>query len=195
LSIIEEEVQMGLFDNLKAATKATTESLSKAANAAVSTVVTASRENAKLNNIKTEIISIDGELDAAYKQIGEKYVEYVLKTNEMPGIDVSDILKFMEPKLEKKDELKKELIEIEKRLKDQVILQEKSQLEEQFKLQKESLDKALAMNIMSEQEYDEKLMKFRKKIDNFEAIRNTRKQYELRIISYDELQSKIQDLT
>ncbi|HEY8889227.1 MAG TPA: hypothetical protein VIM70_03065 [Clostridium sp.] len=186
---------MGLFDNLKAATKATTESLSKAANAAVSTVVTASRENAKLNNIKTEIISIDGELDAAYKQIGEKYVEYVLKTNEMPGIDVSDILKFMEPKLEKKDELKKELIEIEKRLKDQVILQEKSQLEEQFKLQKESLDKALAMNIMSEQEYDEKLMKFRKKIDNFEAIRNTRKQYELRIISYDELQSKIQDLT
>jgi len=188
-------IQMSLINNLKAVTKATTESLSKAANDAISIVVTASKENAKLNNIKTEIISINSDLDAAYKQIGEKYAEYVLKTKEMPGIDVSNILKFMEPKLEKKGELEKELIEIEKRLKDQVIFQEKSQLEEQFKLQKESLDKALAMNIISEQEYDEKLMNFRKKIDNFEAIRNIKKQYELGIISYEELQSKLQDLT
>jgi len=51
------------------------------------------------------------------------------------------------------------------------------------------------MNIISEQEYDEKLMNFRKKIDNFEAIRNIKKQYELGIISYEELQSKLQDLT
>lgn len=186
---------MGLFDNLKIVTKTTTESFNKAANAAVSSIVAASRENAKINSIKNEITSINGDLDAAYKQIGEKYVEFVLKTNDMPGIDVSDILKLMEPKLEKRNELEKELIEIEKRLKDQVILQEKSQMEDKFKLQKESLDKALAMNIISAQEYDEKVEKLRKGIDNFEAIRNVNKQYELGIISYQELQCKLQQLT
>jgi hypothetical protein len=186
---------MGLFDNLKAATKVTADSIAKAASTAVSTAVTASKENAKINSIKTELTSITGELDAAYKQIGEKFVHYVLTTNEMPGIDVSDILKLMEPKLEKKLELETELIEIEKRLKDQVILQEKAQLEFEIKSQKENLDKAKAMGIIEEDEYNTKLIKLTKRIDNFEAIRNVKKQFELGIINYEELQIKLMELS
>jgi hypothetical protein len=186
---------MGLFDNLKAATKVTTESISKAAANAVSTVVSASRENAKINSINTELTAINGELDAAYKQIGEKFVKYVLATNEMPGIDVSDILKLMEPKLVKKSELEIELIEIEKRLKDQIILQEKAQLENEFRIQREALDKAKAMDVISEDEYNAKLEQYRRKLENFQAIRNVKKQYELGIINYEELQYKLNDLT
>lgn len=186
---------MGLFDNLKAATKVTTETIGKAATNAVNTVVTASKENAKINTIKTQLAAINGELDAAYKQIGEKYVEYVLKTNEMPGIDVEDILKIMEPKLEKRNELNAELVEIEKRLKDQVILQEKAQLEEEYKKQKEALDKALSMAIISQEDYDLKLEQYRKKVDNFEEVRNVKKLYELGIISYEELQVKLRELS
>lgn len=154
---------MGLFDNLMAATKVTTKSISKATTNAVSAIVTASKENVKINDIKTELAAINGDLDAAYRQIGEKFVEYVLATNEMPGIDVKDILKLMEPKFEKKAELEAELIEIEKRLKDQVILQEKAQLENEFKRQKEALDKAIAMDVISENEYNLKIKQFRKK--------------------------------
>ena len=186
---------MGFFDNLKNVTNVTTESISRAATSAVSTAVTASKENAKINNMKTELTGINGELDAAYRQIGEKFVEHVLETNEMPGIDVENILKLMESKLEKKNELEAELIKIEKRLKDQVIIQEKEQLENEFKRQKEALDKAKAMDIISEDEYNSKLQQFKKKIDNFEAIRNVKKQYELGIISYEELQMKLSDLT
>jgi hypothetical protein len=185
-------MKMGLFDNLRTVTK---ESISKAATNAVSTVITASKENAKISNIKTELAAINGELDAAYKQIGEKYVEYVLATNQMPGIDVKNILKLMEPKFEKQNELQTELIEIEKRLKDQVIMQEKAQLEDEYKRQKENLDRAKAMEVISEDEYNLKIQQFRRKIDNFEAIRNVKKQYELGIISYEELQLKLSDLT
>ncbi|KMT21898.1 hypothetical protein [Clostridium cylindrosporum] len=186
---------MGLFDNLRVATKITTESISKAATNAVNTVVTASKETAKINSLKTELTAINGELDAAYKQIGEKFVEYVLTTNEMPGINVENILKLMEPKLEKKKELEIELIEIEKRLKDQVIIQEKAQLENEFRQQKETLDKAIAMDIISQEEYNSKIEQFRRKIDNFEAIRNVKKQHELGIISYDELHMKLRELS
>lgn len=185
---------MGFFDNLKVATKITSKSINEAATNAVSTVVNASKENAKINNIQTQLTAINGELDAAYKQIGEKFVKHVLETKEMPEIDVENILKLMEPKLENKNQLEAELIAIEKKLKDQVILQEKAQLENEFKHQKEALDKAKAMDVISEDDYNLKIEQYSRKINNFEAIRNVRKQYELKIISYEELQQKLSDL-
>lgn len=186
---------MGFFDNLKNVTKVTTGSISKAATNALSTAVIASKENAKINNMNTELTSINSELDAAYRQIGEKFVEHVLATNEMPGIDVENILKLMEPKLEKKKYIEAELIKIEKNLKDQVIIQEKEQLQNEFKRQKDALDKAKAMDIISDEEYNSKVQQCRKKIDNFEAVRNVKKQYELGIINYQELSFKLDELS
>jgi len=182
---------LGFLDDLM---NATIESISKAAANAFSTVVISSQDNAKVNNIKTELTAINRELDAAYKQIGKKYSEYILETNGIPEIDVKDILKLMGPKLKKKSEIEVELIELEKKLKDQVIIQEKEKCENEFKRQKEALDKARAMDVISEDEYHLKLKQNTKKIDNFQAIRNVKKQHELGIISYEELQMKLRDL-
>ena len=183
---------MGFLDDLR---NATIESLSKAATNAFSTVIISSQDNAKINDIRTELTAINGELDVAYKQIGEKYIKYVSETNEMPGIDVKDILKLIEPKLEKKNEIEVQLIEIEKKLKDQVIIQEKEKFENEFKRQKETLDWAKAMDVISDDDYNLKLKEYTKKIDNFQAIRKVKKQYEFGIISYEELQIKLRDLT
>lgn len=182
---------MGFFNNLKITTK----SISETTTNAVSTVVSASKENAKIYNIKTQLTSINSELDAAYRQIGEKFVKHALKTNEMQGFYVENILKLIAPKLENKNQLNAELIEIEKTLKDQVILQEKAQLENEFKHQKENLDKAKAMGVISDDEYNSKNEQYSRRIDNFESIRNVKKQYELGIISYEELQIKLSNLT
>jgi hypothetical protein len=183
---------MGFIDDLM---NATIESISKAATNAFSTEVISYQDNTKINNIKTELTAINGELDDAYRQIGKKFVEYVSETNEMPGIDVKDILKLMEPKLEKKNEIESELIEIEKKIKEQTITQEKEKFENEFKRQKDTLDKAKDMDIISKDEYDLKLKQYTKKRNNFQAIRNVKKQYEFGIISYEELQMKLRELT
>ena len=183
---------MGFIEDLM---NATMESINKAATNAFSTAIISSQENARVNDIRTELLVIDGELNAAYKQIGEKYVKYISETNEIPGIDVKDILKRMEPELEKKSEIEAELIKLEKKLKDQVILQEKEKFESEFIRKKEALDKAKSMDIISDDEYYLKLKEYTKKMDNFQAIRNVNKQYELGIISYEELQMKLRDLT
>jgi len=185
-------IRLGFIEDLM---NATIESINKAATNAFSTAIISSQENARVNDIRTELLVIDGELNAAYKQIGEKYVKFMSETNDIPGIDVKDILKRMEPKLEKKSEIEAELIKLEKKLKDQVILEEKEKFESEFIRKKEALDKAKSMDIISDDEYYLKLKEYTKKMDNFQAIRNVNKQYELGIISYEELQMKLRDLT
>jgi len=173
----------------------TIESISKAATNAFSTAIISSQEATKIMDMKKELTAISGELDVAYKQIGEKYFEYNSKTDDTPVIDVKDIIKLMDPKLKKKSEIEAELILLEKKLKDQAIMQEKEKYENEYKRRKEVLDKAKDMEVISEDEYYFKLKQYSKKIDNFKAIRNVNKQYELGIISYEELQMKLRDLT
>ena len=138
---------------------------------------------------------IEQELDASYAQIGRKFVDYVIQTGDMPAIDVSDILKLMDPKLAQKDELEKKIIELEKKIKNSAVLREKQAAEEEFLAEKARLDKALAMDILSQEEYDQKLAVARKKVDNFEAIRRVEQQYEMKLITKEERDERIQELT
>lgn len=48
-------------------------------------------------------------------QIGRRYIDYVLETGDMPGIDASDLLNLMDPKMTKKKELEQQIIEFEKK--------------------------------------------------------------------------------
>lgn len=138
---------------------------------------------------------IEQELDASYAQIGRKFVDYVIQTGDMPAIDVSDILKLMDPKLTQKAELEKQIIELEKKIKNSTVLREKQAAEEEFLAEKARLDKALAMDILSQEEYDQKLAVARKKVDNFEAIRRVEQQYEMKLITKEERDERIQELT
>lgn len=183
---------MGFIDELM---NATIESLSKAATNAFSTAIITSQDNTKVNNIQIELTEINVELEETYSLIGKKYVEYVSETIDMTEIDVKDLLKILKSKIEKKNEMETELIEIDKRVKEQAITQEKEKFENEFKRQKDTLDKAKDMEIISKDEYNEKLRQYTKKRNNFQAIRNARKQYEFGIISYEELQMKLRELT
>lgn len=158
---------------------------------AASSVATVAKEQTELATLKAEINVIDKELNASYSMVGKKFVEYVIATQEMPGIDVSDILKWIDPKVTRKKELEDEIIVVEKRNKEQKLLREKQQAEQEYIDEKEKLDKALAMDIIDEEIYKSKLAVQKKKLDNFEAIRKLELQVDMGIITEEEKNAQI----
>ncbi len=186
---------MGIFDKVtKTATTIGKSALSTASNLG-STVGVAAQDQSELAALKMQVNVIEQELDASYIQIGRKYVDYVLASGEMPGIDVSDILKLMDPKLEQKNSLMQQIIELEKKIKNTAVLREKQMAEEDFLQEKNKLDKALAMDIITQEDHDIKLAIAQKKLDNFEAIRKVEQQYDMKLITKEERDAKIKELT
>ena len=119
----------------------------------------------------------------------------MIETNEMPGIDVSSLLKLMEPKLMQKKDLQAKIVELEKKIKDQNVLREREAAEAEFIRERDKLEKALQMDVISQAEYDEKVAIARKKLDNFEEIKRVEKQLEMNLITREEYAAKMQTLT
>ena len=186
---------MGLFDKVTKTATNIGKSVANTATTVGSSVGVAAQDQSELASLKMQVNVIEQELTASYAQIGRKFVEYVIETNDMPGIDVSDVLKLVEPKIERKKELQAEIVKLEKKIKDNAVLREKQAVEEEYLKAKEKLDKALAMDVFSQDEYDKKLAIAKKKVDNFEEIRRVEKQHEMGLIDKDEYKEKIKELT
>lgn len=186
---------MGLFDKISKSASNVGNAVAKTAGKLGSSAVVATQEQTELVNLRSQVNVISQELDSAYTQIGRKYVDYVIESSEMPGIDVSDILKLIEPKLTKKQNLEKQIIQMEKEIKQKDALREKAAAEEKFLEEKKKLDKALGMDLLTQEEYDARITVARKRVDNFEEIRRVEQQAEIGIISEDEKVAKIKALT
>ena len=186
---------MGMFDKVVKAGKNLGSSIGSAAATTAtnvgSSVATAAKEHSELAGLKAEINVIEKELEASYVMIGRKYVEYVIESGEMPGIDITDILKMLDPKMTRKQELQEKVIELEKRIKEQDALRDKQAAEAEYIAGKEKLDKALAMNVLDQADYDEKLSVLQKKRDNFEIMRKLDQQVQMGIITEEEKDAKL----
>ena len=185
---------MGIFDKVAKTASNIGGSVAKTAANVGSSVSVATQEQNELIALKAQINVIEQELNSSYIQIGRKYVDYVIESGEMPGIDVSDILKLIDPKLTKKQELEAQIIELEKEIKSKNVLREKQQAEEEYLAEKAKLDKALAMEVITQDDYDVKLAIARKKVDNFEMIRKIEQQAEMGLITKEEKAQKIEAL-
>lgn len=185
---------MGLFDKVTKTVSNVGSSIAKTATTVGSNAAVTAQEQSELVALKSQVNVIEQELNASYVQIGRKYVEYVAASGDMPGIDVSDILKLIDPKMTKKQELEQKIIELEKEIKQKNVLREKQQAEEEFLAEKSKLDKALGMDVISQEDYDIKLAIARKKVDNFEAIRKIEQQAEMGLITKEEKAQKIEAL-
>ena len=186
---------MGMFDKVVKAGKSLGSSIGSAAATTAtnvgSSVATAAKEHSELAGLKAEINVIEKELDASYVMIGRKYVEYVIESGEMPGIDITDILKMIDPKMTRKQELQEKVIELEKRIKEQDSLRDKQAAEAEYIAGKEKLDKALAMGVLDQADYDVKLSALQKKRDNFEIMRKLEQQVQMGIITEEEKNAKL----
>lgn len=185
---------MGFFDKVAKTASNVGSSVAKGAANVGSSAAVAAQEQSELISLKSQVNVIEQELAASYVQVGRKYVEYVASSGEMPGIDISDILKLIDPKMTKKQELEQKIIQLEKEIKQKNVLREKQMVEEEFLAEKNKLDKALGMDVISQEEYDEKIALARKKVDNFEAIRRIEQQADMGLITKAEKQEKINAL-
>ena len=86
------------------------------------------------------------------------------------------------------------MAEVEKRAKQNALIREKTKAEEAFEQEKGVLDKALSMEILSKEEYEQKLNIARKKVENFEEIKKIEQQFEMGIITKEEKDEKINAL-
>lgn len=114
--------------------------------------------------------------------------------DEEPVFDVSDFLTIIRQDQAKKKELEDQLAEVEKRAKQNALIREKTKAEEAFEREKGVLDKALDMEILSKEEYEQKLNIARKKVENFEEIKKIEQQFEMGIITKEEKDEKINAL-
>lgn len=185
---------MGLFDKVVQAGKSVATSAGNVATNVGSSAVTATKEQSELVGLKSEINVIEKELDASYVMIGRKYVDYLVASGEAPVIDITDILRMMDPKIERKNELQKQIIELEKRIKEKDALRDKQAAEQEYIDGKEKLDKALAMGVLDQADYDVKLSALAKKRDNFEIMRKLDQQVELGIITVEEKNAKLYEI-
>ena len=159
-----------------------------------SNVGTSVQGNSEIAGLKMQINTIEQDLDASYATVGRKYVGYVLESGDMPGIDISDMMKLMQPKIDKLKELQEKLAEAEKQVKNADILREKEKAEKEFRAEKEKLDRAKQMDLVDEDEYNQKLSVAQKKLDNFDKIRKLQTQLEMDLITRDEMNKQIEEL-
>lgn len=164
------------------------------AEAADETVDEAKEEAAAetIDEVKAEDTAetIDEEKEASEEPAEDKVAEES-DEDEEPVFDVSDFLTIIKQDQAKKKELKNQLAEVEKRAKQNTLLREKTKAEESFEQEKGVLDKALAMEIISKEEYEQKLNIARKKVENFEEIKKIEQQFEMGIITKEEKDEKI----
>lgn len=164
------------------------------AEAAAETVDEAKEEAAAetIDEVKAEDTAetIDEEKEVS-KEPAEDKVAEESDEDEEPVFDVSDFLTIIKQDQAKKRELENQLAEVEKRAKQNTLLREKTKAEESFEQEKGVLDKALAMEIISKEEYEQKLNIARKKVENFEEIKKIEQQFEMGIITKEEKDEKI----
>lgn len=164
------------------------------AEAAAETVDEAKEEAAAetIDEVKAEDTAetIDEEKEVS-KEPAEDKVAEESDEDEEPVFDVSDFLTIIKQDQAKKKELENQLAEVEKRAKQNTLLREKTKAEESFEQEKGVLDKALAMEIISKEEYEQKLNIARKKVENFEEIKKIEQQFEMGIITKEEKDEKI----
>ena len=164
------------------------------AEAAAETVDEAKEEAAAetIDEVKAEDTAetIDEEKEVSEEPAEDKVAEES-DEDEEPVFDVSDFLTIIKQDQAKKKELENQLAEVEKRAKQNTLLREKTKAEESFEQEKGVLDKALAMEIISKEEYEQKLNIARKKVENFEEIKKIEQQFEMGIITKEEKDEKI----
>ncbi|MBR3221252.1 MAG: hypothetical protein IKF72_03390 [Kiritimatiellae bacterium] len=185
---------MGLFDRMKTSAAGIGAAVSRGVGQVTGKATVEAKEAAKITAVKADIAALQADIDAGYLQIGKAYVDACIAGTNVPDIGVGGTLKLMEPKLEKKIALEKELIELEKALADSQLMQERALVQAEVDDVKAKLDKAKAMGAITEADYNAKLAQANKKLEHFEDIRMLKKQKELGLLTSAELDAKVKAL-
>lgn len=128
------------------------------------------KEQSEMASLNVQKSLIEKRMTEYYAQIGKRYVEYMENCEGGEVFQVNDILEKMQPDLKKLSEVKEQIVE------------------------KETLDKALNMEILSEEEYEEKLALAKNKLEHYDLLRKVDMQLSMGIITKSEYDEKVKNI-
>lgn len=143
--------------------------------------------------LRTQMDALQKELDKQYADLGKQYVDS-LSDGSASKNDIDTAVQMIRQKKESLSKLEKELMEIEKSTINNRIFVEKQQALETFNAELAKLEKAVSMEVMSQEEFNEKRSALQRRMDNFEAIKRIEIQQEMGIITREEKDRKIAQL-
>lgn len=187
-------INLSFFSNLVDNGKNLGTQIGSAVNTMTQQMKTDAKFSSEKSSLQAEIDTVQAEINKSYQLIGQKYVEHLIHTQAEPIPEVTDTLRLLDPKLEHLAELNQKMIEIEKKEKDQHIIAEKMKFEQEYQAQKEKLDKALKMGVITQDEYMAKIKYYINRLDNFEEIKRIKAQYDMGIIGAAERDAKLRQL-
>lgn len=155
------------------------------------TIGNVTREQTEAANMKIQRAAVEKRLENHYAEIGRKYVAYIENSYQEDAFDVSDIIEQIKPELERIAEIDEQIRQREQKVRESNIEKDRRKAQEQFDSVQKKLSKALEMDIISTEEYEEKLAKAQRKLDNFEALKKVELQYQMDIISREEYEEKV----
>ena len=153
-----------------------------------------SKEQSELAGMKVQKSVIEKKLQESYAEIGKRYVEYIAKVDVEEAFDVSDIIEAMQPDLDKLEEIAEAVAQREVNAKKEEEEKQLKKAQDAYDVEKAKLDKALEMDIISQEEYNEKMIMVQKKFEHYVQIRKIDMQLQMGIISNDEYAMKIDNI-
>ncbi len=152
------------------------------------------KEQTELANLKIQKAAVEKKLESQYAEIGKRYVAYIADSFRTTPFDVSDILDAINPDLEKVSEITEQISQKDQQVRQHSIEKDRKKALDQFESEKRKLDKARDLDVITYEEYEEKLAKAQKKFDNFEMLKKIQMQYEMDIITKDEYEEKVRNV-
>ena len=186
---------MDLFDKATKVAKNVGDKCFNSVKSVGSTIYSSTKEQSELASLRVQASVVKKRLSTYYTEIGERYVDYVIKGSSEETFNVEDIMEKVQSEIDELTELQIKISEKEDEIKKNNLEKEKKKAEEEFETVKGKLDKALELDIISEKEYERKLAVAQRKLDNFEELRKVKLQYEMDIITKDEYDEKVKALT
>ena len=153
-----------------------------------------SNDQRELAGLKVQLDKVNKSLDSYYAQIGKKYVDYMKNAANEEPFNVDDILQQMDDDFQLKADTEIKIAEKEQAIKDSEKDRAKARAKEKFDREKKKLEEALRLDIISVDEYNEKLDAAQKRYDNFETLRKYEMQYNMQIITKEEYDEKVNEL-
>ncbi len=182
---------MDVFEKATKAVKEVGENVIDSARNLGTSIYSTSKEQGELAGIKVQKSVVEKKLQESYAEIGKRYVSYMNHADASDAFDISDILETMQPELDKLAEIEATLGEKELNAKKMEEERRQKKAQDEFDEKKAKLDKALSMDIISQEEYEEKLAVVQRKLDNYEQLRKIDMQLQMGIISPEEHGEKI----
>lgn len=185
---------MDLFEHASKVAKEVGGSVVDSAKIIGNTIYNSTKEQGELVSLKSQKTALNKKLQESYAEIGKRYVEYVKSAETGELFDASDLLQTIQPDLDKIAEIDAAIEEkaLSAKKAEEEKLQKKA--EEEYSTAKEKLDRALAMEIISEEEYAEKLKPIQRKYDNHVQLRKIDMQLQMGIITKEEYDQKVEEL-